>query len=162
MVVGQTAQDELPDEAKGEDLTTLSGRLRAAMVRALKPAKYSALKEALEAAGFTINKQTVHNWFRPSCQFIEPIWLFRVAKVLDISPEWLSTGEGTLAPPKVISDDRAQVIEMWDSLKTDAARKAWIGNAHSILELMGEKSRAAPFGGTHAEVEGGKKAPLKR
>lgn len=134
-------------------MTTLAGRLRAAMVRAGKKAKPAELQAMLKAAGHEIGRQTPHNWFRPSTQFIEPIWLFRVAKVLDISPEWLATGDGQIAPPQVMSDDRVQVIEMWESLPTDKAKKSWIRSGHDILELVGKATRATPFGGTHAEVD---------
>lgn len=143
-------QDELPNAAEGEDLTTLSGRLRAAMARAGKRAHYAELKAMLEAAEYEINKQTVHNWFRPSCKFIEHVWLFRVAKVLNVSPEWLATGEGSVSSPVVLSDDHQQAIEMWDTLDDEKARSAWIRSGHEILDLTGKRSRASPAPAAHA------------
>lgn len=152
---------ELPAQAREEDLTTLFGRLRAAMVRAGKTAKPAELEAMLKAAGHKVNRQTPHNWFRPSCKFIEPLWLFRVAKVLDVSPEWLSTGDGPVAPPQAMSDDRVQVIEMWESLPTDKARQSWISSGHQIIELVGKSTRSAPFKGAHAEIEAGERARRK-
>lgn len=153
--------DELPEAAKGEDLTTLSGRLRAAMVRAGKRAHYAVLKQMLIDAGFEIGKQTVHNWFRPSSQFIEQIWLFRVCKLLDVSPEWLSMGEGSMTPPRTLSDEHEQAIALWNDLPDDAARSAWLSSGHTILELLKKESKAAPFKAEHAKVTVGKRESRK-
>lgn len=139
---------ELPEEARGEDLTTVAGRLRAAMMRAGKRAHYTVLKQMIDETlpGDTeINKQTVHNWFKPTCKFIDQAWLFKVAKLLDVSPEWLGTGDGNVAAPRTLSDDYEQAVGMWKSLPDDKARTAWIKSGHSIMDLLGQRSKEVPY-----------------
>lgn len=123
----------------------VSGRLRAAMVRAGKRANYADLKKMLEAAGYTINKQTVHNWFKPSCKFIDQDWLFKVAAVLQVNPEWLSTGEGRVVKPQVLSDEHEQVIGVWRELPDDDSRTKWLRDGESLLSLLKKKTRVAPY-----------------
>lgn len=139
--------EELPDEAKREDLTMVAGRLRAAMIRAGKRAHYTVLKQLLdEIEAEPVNKQTVHNWFKPTCRFIDQAWLFKVAKLLDCSPEWLATGEGPVAAPMPLSDATGQVIGVWKSLPDEDARTKWVSDGESLARLLNKKpSTAAPY-----------------
>lgn len=136
----------------------VSGRLRAAMIRAGKRANYAVLKQMLEQAGNTINRQTVHNWFKPSCQFIDQAWLFKIAGLLDVNPEWLATGEGDMARPTPISDLYAQVLGVLNDLPSEEARTKWLRDGESLAKLLNKKGgKSAPFDAVTATHERAKR-----
>lgn len=126
------------------------GRLRAAMMRAGKKPDYRVLQDLLaKQKEMQVGRQTVHNWFRPACQFIEPKYLFAIAEILDVSAQWLATGEGNMNRPIQLGDDLTQLVGLYESFPDPDARAKWFRDAlkdgNELLALLDAASKASPY-----------------
>ena len=133
-------------------MTKLFGRLRAAMIRATHKPDPNVLKALLqEKKSLALGRQTVHNWFKPTCQFIEPQFLFAIADLLDVSAEWLATGQGLIDRPRQLDDDMTQLIGLYKSFPDEESRAKWFRDAvkdgNELLALLKKHSAATPFPG---------------
>jgi hypothetical protein len=122
----KTDVDELPPEARKEDLRSIRGRLRAAMIRAGLSPSYRVLLEKLNEQlkkngkpplDHDKNRQTVNNWFQPRATAIAGKYLFDVAEALQVSPRWLALREGTVHPGFVeIPNGAEKLLQAWEEL----------------------------------------------
>lgn len=117
------------------------------MIQAGKEPVYTELIALLyEKRGIKLNKQTAHNWFKPTSKFIDPRYLFDVAIVLNVSARWLATGKGAIAKPRYLNPDEAQILGIWDSLQVNkTAAEQWSKEGHRLLDILGSSTVAHPY-----------------
>ena len=145
MDFGQDWAQDLPEAARKEDLTVLSGRLRAALILAGKDPDAQTLLSLLKAEFPKLGRQTVHSWFQPNRHFIEPQYLFAISEVLNVSARWISTGKPPITRPAYLDDDIERLKAIWASMPSDEARQKWVEDGEDILRLLKATSKAAPF-----------------
>lgn len=131
----------------GEDYALPSGRLKAAMIQAGREPVYTELIAVLnEKLGIKVNKQTAHNWFKPTSKFIDPRYLFDISNVLNVSARWLATGKGAIQKPRYLSPEEAQILGMWEALQSNkTAAEQWMREGDRLLNIIGSTNAAHPY-----------------
>ena len=129
----------------GSDSMSVAGRLKAAMGRAGLEAKPQALIAALQKkTGKVAARQTVHNWFKPTCKFIEPVWLYAIAETLDVTAKWIAINEGPIERWQNLDDQESQLLATFRNLP-DHAKPILMAEAEKILKVASPPSRVSPL-----------------
>lgn len=113
-------REELPETARDEDLLTVTGRLRAALLRAGREPTSGDLLKLLAKHKLVLNRQTPHNWFRDAAKQIDSRYLFQVADALNVSARWLATGTPPVAPmPREVVPGAARLLNVYQRLDNE-------------------------------------------
>lgn len=140
-------QKNLKESIETGELALPSQRLKAAMIRAGRQPVYTELVKLLqEKRGVRVNKQTAHNWFKPTSKFIDPKYLFDIASALEISARWLTTGSGRIDIPRYLTDDEADVLGLLEAFGSNRkAKERWIKEGHDLLDMIGHTGKTHPY-----------------
>lgn len=126
---------ELPPPSK----ETLDGRIRIGMATV----GISGPTALAAKMGDGLNRQTTAKWITGESGYLEPKYLFKLAKVLNVNPEWLALGRGPVAPAVEISPNKKRVLELYEAL--GLMQDAWIQSGDTLLKAAREASISQPF-----------------